>query len=69
MLAHTTKALTVQFTNDAWAGDTAHDRNLYVVSATIDGHLLTPDHAMLIRTGDTAIFGVAHHLEIFGQFV
>lgn len=63
-LAHTTQALTVQFTNDAYGGAGA-DRNLYVASATIDGHTLTPDHTALYSSHDVATFDIAHHSEVF----
>lgn len=63
-LLPTTKAIKVRFQNDAWDGDAAHDRNLYIDSATINGHTLLPDDQTLMRTGDTATFNVAHHPEV-----
>jgi Endopolygalacturonase len=53
-LATTAKNASVVFLNDAYGGDAAHDRNLYVQSISVNGKVLTPNTDTLGTTGATA---------------
>src|SRR5687768_1879501 len=46
--------LTITFTNDAWGGEEhpSLDRNLYIASASVNGHFLAPADFSLMRDGE-----------------
>lgn len=46
--------ISLQFINDAFGGDKDHDRNLYVDSLTLNGHVLQAEHATNTAGPNTA---------------
>lgn len=63
-LATTAKSVSVVFTNDAYGGTAATDRNLYVQSITIDGKTQSPSKTALLSTGDAATVSVSTNPDV-----